>query len=168
MKCPEITTARLKFIKLKDSHFEDLYSLVSNVRVQQYFPSTLTRDETRTFYSKILKRYRDDGFCFLAVTRKDDNAFLGICGLLKQKISNRQEIEIGYRLQDKYWGNGFATESVKAFIQYAKKKKLTQSLIILSVPENLPSIKVARRCGFTFEEEVLFQGLPHHLYRLKL
>ena len=154
--------------KIEERHFDNIYSLVSNKDVQKFFPSTLNRVEAREFFNKIQRKYKEDGYCFLAVLRKQDQAFLGICGLIKQKIDNKFEIEIGYRFLNKYWGNGYATESVIGCIKYAKTKQITETLIILSVPENISSIKVAERSGFTYTKKTIFHGLPHHIYRIKL
>ncbi len=164
MTSPIISTERLYLKELEERHFENIYSLVSNEKVQRYFPSILTRGEAREFFDKIQNKYREDGHCFLAVIRKRDNIFVGICGLLKQKIEGKTEIEIGYRFLSEFWGNGYATESAKGCLEYAKEKQIAQRLIILSVPENIPSIRVAKRIGFSYRGSTLFHGLDHHIY----
>jgi ribosomal-protein-alanine N-acetyltransferase len=118
-----VTTERLYLEKIEERHFEDLYSLLSNKDVQKHFPSTLNREETKEFYGKIQNRYKDDGYCFLAVKRKSDAFFLGICGLLKHEIEEEMHTEIGYRFLNQYWGHGYATEAVKGCIQYVKKNE---------------------------------------------
>lgn len=163
-----VNTERLYLEKIKDKHFDDLYSLLSNKDVQKHFPSTLNLKETKDFYDKLQKRYRDDGYCFLAVIRKRDDVFLGICGLLKQEIESEFQMEIGYRFLNQYWGNGYATEAVKGCVQYVKDKKIFESLIILSVPENIPSIKVAKRSGFTYLHNTIFQDVAHEIYKVNL
>ncbi len=166
MNSPIISTERLNLEKIEERHFENLYSLVSNKEVQRFFPSTLNREEAREFFNKVQRRYKEDGYCFLAVLRKQDGAFLGICGLLKQIIDNKFDIEIGYRFLSEYWGNGYATESVMGCVKYAYEKQIAETLIILSVPENISSIKVAERSGFTYTKKTIFHGLLHHMYRI--
>lgn len=161
-------TKRLYLEKITKRHIDNLYSLLSNKDVQKHFPSTLNRDETIEFYEKIQNRYKDDGYCFLAVKRKEDNIFLGICGLLKQEVENEFQTEIGYRFLNQYWGNGYATEAVRGCVRYVKEKQLIESLVILSVPENIPSIKVAKRSGFTYLHNTKFHGLIHEIYNIKL
>lgn len=100
--------------------------------------------------------------------RKSDMVFLGICGVLKQKIDGKIETEIGYILLDKYWGNGYGVEAAKGCIKYAKEKRNLESVISLIRPQNTPSLKVAEKCGLYFEKETIFQELPHHVYRVKL
>lgn len=143
-----LKTKRLQLEVIDESHFENLCKLLSNEKIQV--------------------RYRDDGYSFWAVIRKNDNAFLGICGVLKQIIDGQIESEIGYRLSDSYWCNGFGTEAAKGCIDYAKEKLVKESVISLVRSINLPSIRVAKKNGFQFEKETMFHGLPHELYRLKL
>jgi len=163
-----VTTERLYLEIIEERHFEDLYSLLSNEEVQKHFPSTLNREETKAFYDKVQSRYRDDGYCFLAVKRTQDNQFLGICGLLKQEVENEFQMEIGYRFLNQFWGKGYATEAVNGCVQYVKEKRLFEQLIILSVPENIPSINVAKRCGFTYYRDTMFHNLTHGIYVLKI
>ena len=41
--------------------------------------------------------------------------FIGYCGLhLQKNVDGTDEIEIGYGLLRKYWGQGFATEAAEA------------------------------------------------------
>jgi len=168
MTSPIISTERLYLKRIEENHFNNIYSLVSNKVVQRYFPSTLNREEAREFFNNIQKKYKEDGHCFLAVIRKRDDSFLGICGLLKQKIENKIEIEIGYRFLNEFWGNGYATESVKGCLEYVKEKQMAKKLIILSVPENIPSVKVAKRSGFSYCGSTLFHGLDHHIYSIEI
>ena len=88
--------------------------------------------------------------------------------MLNQEIDGNIEIEIGYRLLDKYWGNGYGVEAARGCIRYAKEKTNSKSVISLIRPRNTPSIKVAKQCGFSYEKESIFHELPHHVYRLKL
>lgn len=168
MTPPIISTERLYLEKIEENHFDNIYSLVSNEEVQRYFPTTLNREEAREFFDTIQNKYKEDGHCFLAVIRKRDDTFVGICGLLKQKIEGKTEIEIGYKFLNEFWGNGYATESAKGCLEYAKEKQIAQRLIILSVPDNIPSIKVAKRIGFSYCGSTIFHGLDHHIYAIEI
>jgi len=115
-----LKTKRLKLEIIDESHYENLYKLLSNEKVHQYFPKALNKIEPKEFYEKIQNRYRDDGYSYWAVIRKDDNKFLGICGVLKQEIDGQVEAEIAYRLFDSFWGKGYGTEAAKGCVEYAK------------------------------------------------
>ena len=151
-----LKTKRLNLEIIDESHYENLYKLLSNEKVHQYFPKALNKVEPKEFYEKIQNRYRDDGYCYWAVIQKDDNKFLGICGVLKHKIDGQVEAEIAYRLFDSFWGKGYGTEAAKGCVEYAKEKLMKKSVISLIRSVNVPSIRVAEKNGFRFEKETTF------------
>ncbi len=158
-------TPRLFLERLGDRHFEDLYRLLSNEKVHKYFPKTLNREETELFLQKIRSRYFHDGFSFRAVIRKEDKEFLGICGLLKQVVDGKEEVEVGYRILDTFWGNGYGSEAAWACMEYARDILHRNSVISLIRPVNTQSIRVAEKNGLTYERDTVFHGLPHRVYR---
>lgn len=163
-----LNTQRLRLEKIEKRHLNDLYTLVSNPKVQKYFPKTLNRDEINEFYEKIQNCYKTDGYCFWAVIRKDDNEFIGICGILKQEVDGQVETEIGYRILDKFWGKRYGTEAAEGCIRYAKEKLKKTSVISLIQSVNAPSKRVAEKNGLKLEKESIFHGLPHQVYRILL
>ncbi len=158
-------TDRFILEAIQEKHFRDLYKLLSNENVHKYFPKALNENESHEFYDNVQKRYIEDGFCFWAVIRKTDLTFVGICGLIKQIINNQIETEVGYRILDTYWGKGYGTEAANGCIKYAKEKLGKQSIISIIREINNPSLKVAEKNGLIFEAEIVFNNLPHKVYR---
>lgn len=163
-----IETERLYLEELEQRHFNKLFRLLSNQRVQRYFPKTLNKQETQDFLNKIQHHYKTYGHSFWAVIRKTDDEFIGVCGLLNQQIEGVEEIEVAYRLLDDFWGNSYGTEAAKGCLDYAKNQLNATSVISLILAENKQSIRVAEKNGLRFERETLFQGLPHRFYRKEL
>ena len=163
-----LATRRLRLEKITEKHKKDLFELLSNPAVHKYFPKTLDEKESEEFYVKIQDRYKSDGFCFWAAIRKRDRVFLGICGLVSQIIEGKNEVEVGYRFSDEFWGQGYGPEAARVCIEYAKEKLNIQSVISLIRPVNLQSIRLAEKNGLSFEKEVMFHGMPHNLYRINL
>jgi ribosomal-protein-alanine N-acetyltransferase len=163
-----ITTNRLRLVRIGAKHKGDLYKLLSNPIVHKYFPEILDRDESKAFYEKIQARYKTDGYCFWAVIRRSDNLFLGICGLLSQLIDGQEEVEVGYRISNEFWGHGYGTEAAKGCIEYGRKILKLGSIISLIRPVNLPSIRVAEKNGLRMEKETIFQNSRHLVYRIIL
>ena len=79
--------------------------------------------------------------------------FIGICGLLTQEIDEKKEIEVGYHILKKFWGQGYATEAAKLFIDYAFKNELANSIVSVIDVENFKSQKVAKKNGLTIEKK---------------
>lgn len=163
-----LETARLILDEIEDDRFDELADLLANKKVHRFFPKILDRKESCEFLETVRKRQNEDGVSFWAVIRKDDLKFLGICGLLKQNIDNIDEIEVGYRINDMFWGKGYGTEAANGCIQYAKDKLKSTSVISLILPENKQSIRVAEKNGLKFEKQSMFHGQIHNVYRIYL
>jgi ribosomal-protein-alanine N-acetyltransferase len=60
--------------------------------------------------------------------------------------------EIGYRLFDpKLAGRGYVTEACRMLVDYLFNVHQYHRLELLSVPENLASVRIAQKCGFQAE-----------------
>lgn len=77
-----------------------------------------------------------------------DGTFIGWCGL--KYFPDNHEVDVGYRLKKKYWGQGFATEASMACLEYGFKTLKLDKIIGRSMPENIASIKVFQKCKMTF------------------
>ena len=168
MKHTILKTKRLRLEKIRIEHKEELYKLLSNPAAHKFFPKTLDKIESGEFFKKVQQKYKTDGYSFWAVIRQADNKFIGICGLLSQIIDGKTETEIGYRLSDDFWNQGYGTEAAKGCISFAKEKLKLTSIISLIRPANKPSIRVAEKNGLTLEKETIFHDLAHLVYRLNL
>jgi RimJ/RimL family protein N-acetyltransferase len=160
-----VETDRLVLEIIDETHMSDLIALLTNQNVHRYFPKTPDEKESYEIYERIQQKYKEDGFSYWAVFRKKDQKFIGICGLLKQIIDNREEVEVGYRLLDIYWGNGYGTEAGRGCMDYAREKLGKGSVISLIRDINKPSIRVAEKNGLVYERDTLFHGLVHGIYR---
>lgn len=158
-------TERLDVEIIQEEHFEDLFKLVANPIVQKYFPKTLNRKETEEFLERIQRSQREQGYSFYAVKKKSDGCFIGICGLLPQEIDGVKEIEVAYRFDNQYWGQGYATEAAKACMRYARDTLKVQQVISIILPSNHASIRVAIKNGLKLEKTSMFMGSVVNVYR---
>jgi RimJ/RimL family protein N-acetyltransferase len=67
-----------------------------------------------------LGNYEKYACCFWKVLARTNGDFIGITGLLHQKIDDEAATEIFYRIIPKYWNKGYATESAHACKEYAE------------------------------------------------
>ena len=108
------------------------------------------------------------GFCFWAVERKEDRAFLGFCGL---KVAPEDgtpiagEVEIGWRLRADAWGRGYAFEAAEASLAWGWANLDAHRIVAATVPANLPSLKLMGRLGMVRRPELDFASpgfVPDH------
>ena len=82
-----------------------------------------------------------------AMHLKSDDSFIGWCGLKNVE----GEIDLGYRLIPKFWGQGYATEAAKAVLEYGVKKEVGNIIGRASV-HNIASINVLKKIGLVWKE----------------
>lgn len=160
-----IESTRLLLRPIVTDDAPSLLELFSDPIAMQHFPGTKDLAGTREWIKEVQRRYARDGYCFLLVTRKADNAVLGYCGLLLQKdVAGADEVEVGYGLKRIYWRQGYATEAAAACLKYGFNALGLKRIISLIRPENTASIAVALRNGLRFERNVLRWDYLHGIY----
>lgn len=92
------------------------------------------------------------GFSFWAVERRSDGRFLGYCGLkrlARHAAEMGGEVEIGWRLREDAWGQGFASEAAEACLDWAWEHLDIPRVVAMTVPANRSSWRVMERIGMT-------------------
>lgn len=144
-----------------------LTAILSDPEVMKYsVRGVCDEGATRQFIEWCLSCYDSHGIGPWALIDKIGDQLIGFCGVCPETVAGREEIGLGYRLAQRYWGKGLASESAKAVIEYAFTEKRLSSIVAIIEPENIASLRVAENTGFKSFENVEFQGLPVRLYRL--
>ena len=86
---------------------------------------------------------------FLIVLKENDH----VIGSIDYKYVPRDGLtEVGYGLNGAYTGHGYMTEALRAFLQFGKDLGI-KTVRADTLPENVKSQNVLKRCGFTFLKE---------------
>ena len=144
-----IKTSRLGLRNWIESDIEPANIMNANSKVREFFPNTLSKEETIRFIRQMQAHFDKYGFCYFAVDRLDTKEFIGFIGLMNQtyQTSFTPFVDIGWRLLQNAWRNGFATEGAKACLDYAfAELKLTKVYAI--APElNKKSQHIMQKLG---------------------
>jgi RimJ/RimL family protein N-acetyltransferase len=106
---------------------------------------------------RLTRLQEERGHTFWVVERKSDDAFLGFCGL---KIANGHgssvlgEVEIGWRLREDAWGQGYALEAASASLDKAFGPLGANRVIALTVTGNSASWGLMKRLGMRRREDL--------------
>ena len=95
---------------------------------------------------------RDFGHTFWIVERKADGELLGFCGLKRvnaQGAPNPGDVEIGWRLREDAWGQGYAKEAAVASLDLAFERFAASHVVALTVDGNRGSWGLMERLGMT-------------------
>lgn len=148
-------TQRLYFRAFTEDDVQLLFDLNSNPNVIKYvheLPPTI-ESATYNLYNIILPQYKLYGHGRWAVHLKDNNEFIGWCGL--KYIKDDDEIDLGYRFKEEYWNKGFGYEAAKATIDYGLNNLKLQRIIAAALPNNIVSWKIMEKCRMKFIGEVV-------------
>lgn len=93
----------------------------SDSKVMEFFPSISNKEQTEQFIDRMKKQYSEKGFCYFAVDKLKNNEFIGFIGISEQNFESGFTpcIDIGWRLAQKEWGKGYATEGAKKCLDFA-------------------------------------------------
>lgn len=100
-------------------------------------------------YKITLKEYRAKNELSWLMVLKDTDKVIGEIVLYDFRL--KKQADIGYRVNKKYWGQGFATEACRAIIEFAFKDLCLSRLQIRCFKDNTGSVRVAEKLGFTLE-----------------
>ena len=96
-----------------------------------------------------------------AVENKSTGDVFGYCGLTNfPDIDGQPEIEIGFRLKKRCWGNGYATEAAFVVRDLSFNQYGVFRLVSIVNPKNIASIRVVEKLGMKFEKIVKLTNSP--------
>lgn len=148
----EIETEELMLRKVQLKDKEALYEIRNEEQILKWMPDwKSTIEETEAWIRELNNFYdmqsEEDLWCQLVLERKSDEAVLGIVALqTKSEVNN--EVEVAYFLSEKYQGNGYMKQAVKAIRDWGFQNfKLKYVMAIVEV-DNYPSQRVVEGVGF--------------------
>src|ERR1035437_2485679 len=167
----ELLTERLRLRHGRADEQVPLVELFAIPEVWHYpLRRAFTSDESRAFLTRMIDRQRADTPCPFATEAKGTDQLIGYVGLSVPLFLPEimPSVEIGWRLDPSYWGQGFATEGARAVLPHAFETLKLDELISIYEPENEGSGKVMQRIGMHFERDTTLpvDGVPLRIFRL--
>ena len=142
-----LETKRLILREYTNDDFDDLYAILSDKETMKYYPKPYDKNGTQRWLDWSMKNYKEYGFGLWAIVLKENNKFIGDCGLTMQKIDGTWLPEIGYHINKYYQLNGYAKEAGKKVRDWAFENTDFPILYSYMKYSNMPSIKTAKSIG---------------------
>jgi RimJ/RimL family protein N-acetyltransferase len=111
------------------------------------------------------------GFGSWLVEEKSTGEFVGEVGLFDYHRNIEPPMttpEIGWVLSPAMHGKGYATEAVRAIVDWGRERFVSSEIACIISPENTPSLRVAEKCGFRERHRTVFRGEPVVVLRVAL
>lgn len=157
-----LETERLRLREFVPEDFDFIKDLDSSSAVMRYISdgTPSTDDIVQSTIDSFLKwPHRAGGYYgYWLAENKDTGDAIGWFQLrpLKEDMSNYDNLEIGYRLKEEYWGHGFTTEVSKALVNLAFMKLKAKEVWAITMINNHASQNVMKKCGLVFDREDVF------------
>jgi RimJ/RimL family protein N-acetyltransferase len=172
-----LESERLKLREWIEADREPFGRMNRDTAVMEFFPATLSREESDALVDRAIAHFAQHGFGPWAAELCTSGEFVGYVGLFIPRFEAAFTpcVEIGWRLAPQYWGRGLATEGARAAVRYAFEVLELPKLVSFTVPANVRSTRVMEKLGMThdasedFDHPLIAAGHPlrHHvLYRL--
>lgn len=161
--CYLFTSSRLGFRNWQDDDMATMAAINSDNEVMKYFPATLTSEETFAFVTRMKIMFGKKGYCYFAVDQLADEKLIGFIGLCDQtyEADFTPCVDIGWRLDKKFWNKGYATEGAKRCISYGFVELGLQTVIATAPVINAKSIHVMDKLGMAKRSEFIHPKLSH-------
>lgn len=144
-----LETERLYLRRIEQADFDALCKILQDAEVMYAYEHAFSDKEVQDWLDRQLERYQKYGFGLWAVILKDNNEFIGQCGLTVQLWGDIEVLEVGYLFQKGYWHNGYATEAAAACKTHAFEELKADEVFSIIRDNNLSSQRVAERNGMT-------------------
>lgn len=166
MAIPTIETKRLILRGFNPGDLDAYTMICANPDFMRFLSAgkPLTRVQAQEQIEFIMDHWADKNYGLWAIVEQSSNCLIGRVGL--QYSDDWSGIQIGWAIQPKSWGKGYATEATQTVINWTFNNQVTSELISLILPENIKSIELAARLGLLYSHEMEYQGKCVNVYKI--
>lgn len=151
-------TERLRLRTWDPEDERRFYDIMNVPAVMRWLGGLQTPEEWNAAYQRLRDYERDFGFTFWIVERRCDGEILGFCGLKRANAPGGEaiagEVEIGWRLREDAWGQGYAKESAIASLDLAFERFAAPQVVALTAEQNVTSQGLMKRLGMRRREDL--------------
>ena len=143
----QLTTARLVLRQWVDDDLAPFAALNADPEVMRHFPEPLSRSQSDRLAAQIRASLEREGWGLWAVEVPGAASFIGFVGLNKVGFEAHftPAIEVGWRLDRRYWGHGYATEAGRTALAFAFGQLGCEEIVSFTATVNRRSIRVMER-----------------------
>ncbi len=104
-----------------------------------------------------------------AIALRSSGAVIGYVSLLPAaERTQAGDVELGVRLTQAHWRQGYAREAARRVIDIALQEEPSARVVGIVDPNNRRSVRMLMQLGMVYERDIMFDGYdyPDHLYVL--
>ena len=167
-----LKTERLILREMLFSDAEALFEMDSNPKVHQYLWNKPLKNssEVQSYIESVKNQYLENNIGRFVVVLKETNELIGWAGLKynTEMVNNKIHFyDIGYRLNERFWGKGYASEASFAWLDYGFNVMKIKVMEAAAHSDNIASNKILLKIGLKMTEQYLEDGVYWNWYELK-
>jgi len=166
-KIETINTLRLYGEAINETHWAVWRDMGTNPILMKTLGGIWDEPIALEKFTKNIMFWEEDEIGLWMFFSKENNQFIGRCGLRPIKLENRTETELSYAVVPQFWRQGFASEMAIEALNVGINHLNLRSIIAFTLPTNYPSIRTMQRLGFVYEKNIIHESLEHVLHRRK-
>jgi len=154
-----LETERLFLNQWQGADWVELRPIATDPEVMRYITGGVpwSDEMIRTFVDRQVELYRERGFCRWKLVEKPGGNVAGFCGVGMWR--DYPDLEIGWWLARRYWGQGLATEAAKAALHDGFERVKLDRVISIAMPANTASTRIMEKLGLEFDREFTSGGV---------
>ena len=157
----QIKTPRLTITRFSPDMAQTVYENSQDDDTRLFVPDEVydSVEEACEAIDFLMSRYDStDGPFVYPIITNETSKNIGYVQLCKLELEDEEAWEIGYHIAKDFTGKGYATEAVKAFLTAMAQKLNLKEVYGICLAENLASVRVLEKCGFT----QIYHGLGNY------
>lgn len=158
-----LETERLVLRGWRDDDLDPLAMINADPEVMRYIldGSVRDREQSAAGLRKMVRTWDEHGFGLFAVEVRETGVLAGWAGLAVPDFLPEvlPAVEIGWRLDRRFWGRGYATEAAAAALHFGFAERGLDRIISIRHPENDRSARVMEKLGLRYEFSTV---MPKH------
>lgn len=172
----DIETDRLLLRRWQESDLEPFIKMNQDAEVMRYFPDIMNPEQTIDLYNRIQQEFLEYNYGLYAAEEKISGQFIGFTGFhwARMDVDFCPCVEIGWRLDKAFWGQGYATEGAKACLQFGFHKLNFHEVHSFTAVKNKASQRVMQKNRMQPKQYFEHPGIaenhplrPHVCYRIE-
>ncbi len=166
-----IETERLILRDFLETDQADLFEMDSDPEVHRYLGNrpVKTSDEIKPVIEMVRQQYLDNQIGRWIMVEKATGNVLGWAGLkyIRNTMNSTTNFyDVGYRLKQKHWGQGFATEAAKAALEFGFNELNLKEIIGITAIENQASANILKKIGLQFVNQFNDDGMECNWFKI--
>jgi ribosomal-protein-alanine N-acetyltransferase len=148
-----LTTDRLLLREFEESDWQAVLAYQSDPLYLRYNPWTYRTEEDVRQFIETFVAWREEqprSKFQLAIILLVEGRLIGNCGI-RMRSSYAMDADIGYELDSRYWGKGYATEAAHALLAFGFGELSLHRIWAHCVAENIASAHVLEKIGMHCE-----------------